>query len=290
MRFGLCHIRSTCAEQRREPDDQFGVHPASRWRRRAYRRFMTAPGDALRVMTFNIRHGNGLDRRVDLRRAVRVIRAAEPDVVGLQEVDRHFSGRSGFLDQSTRLAGVLGMHLAYGANLDLDPPAAGRPRRQFGNAVLSRHPVLGAENILLPRSGGHEQRGLLRVEIAAGSRRWRVCTTHLQPNAPAERLTQARAIADRIGGADDHLQVLLGDLNATPAEPELRVLTAVLADAWPGAGRGRGATFPAPLPYRRIDYVLHSAGCRARAAAVVGSLSARVASDHLPVIADLAPA
>jgi endonuclease/exonuclease/phosphatase family metal-dependent hydrolase len=246
------------------------------------------PGPRLRVMTFNVRHGDGLDRRVDLGRAARVIRGARPDVVGVQELDRHYGDRSGYVDQARWLADALGMHLAYGANLDLDPPAAGRPRRRFGNAVLSRHPIFDSGNVLLPRFGGHEQRGLLRADIDAGGHRWQICTTHLQPNDPAERLAQARVVADRIG-VPDHPVILLGDLNATPGTPEIRTLTGGFADAWT-AGRCFGHTFPAPVPYRRIDYVLHSPACRASAAAVVGSPAARVASDHLPVVADLAPA
>jgi endonuclease/exonuclease/phosphatase family metal-dependent hydrolase len=248
----------------------------------------TPGGPSLRAMTFNIRHGNGLDQRVDLARTAGVIRAARPDVVGLQEVDRHFGDRSGLLDQAQWLAAALSMHLAYGANLDFDPPAAGRPRRQFGNALLSRHPVLNSENILLPRAGGHEQRGLLRGQIEAGGRHWQVYTTHLQPNDPAERLAQAHAVAGRIG-APDHPLILLADLNATPGMPETRALTGGLVDPWPTAGGWCGNTFPTPFPYRRIDYVLHSGACRAQAARVVGSLPARIASDHLAVVVDIAP-
>ncbi len=247
----------------------------------------TPGGPPLRVMTANIRHGDGLDRRVDLTRKAGVIRAARPDVVGLQEVDRHYGQRSGFADQARWLADTLGMDLAFGATLDLDPPAPGRPRRRFGNAVLSRHPVVETENLLLPRPGGHEQRGLLRAAIQADRHLWQIYTTHLQPNDGAERLAQARAIADRIG-APDRPVVLLGDLNATPGTPEIRTLTEGLADAWPAAGRRCGHTFPAPIPYRRIDYVLHSRACRAVTVTVAGSLTARVASDHLPVVADFA--
>jgi endonuclease/exonuclease/phosphatase family metal-dependent hydrolase len=239
-------------------------------------------------MTFNIRHGQGLDQRVDLTRTAGVIRAARPDIIGLQEVDRHFGDRSGFLDQAQWLADALSMELAYGANLDFDPPAAGRPRRQFGNALLSRHPVLNSENLLLPRPGGREQRGLLRGQIEADGRHWQIYTTHLQPNDPVERLAQARAVADRIG-VPDYPLVLLADVNAAPGTPEMRVLTGGLVDAWPTAGRGRGNTFPSAFPYRRIDYVLHSRSCRALVASVVGSLPARIASDHLPVVADIAP-
>ena len=239
-------------------------------------------------MTFNIRHGNGLDRRVDLARTAGLIRAAGADVVGLQEVDRHFGDRSGFLNQAEWLANALSMYLAYGANLDFDPPAAGRPRRQFGNALLSRHPVVDPENVLLPRSGGHEQRGLLGGGIQAGGRLWHVYTTHLQPNDPVERLAQARAVAAHLGDPDPPL-VLLGDFNASPATPEVRALADSLVDAWQTAGRWCGNTFPSPFPYRRIDYVLHSRACRTLVARVAGSLPARIASDHLAVVADIAP-
>ena len=77
--------------------------------------------------------------------------------------------------------------------------------------------------------------------------------------------------------------VLLADLNATPATPEVRVLTDRLADA------GAGCTFPNPIPYRRIDYVMVGGG-RPGSAAVIGSIRARFASDHLPVVAELVPA
>jgi endonuclease/exonuclease/phosphatase family metal-dependent hydrolase len=81
----------------------------------------------------------------------------------------------------------------------------------------------------------------------------------------------------------------LGDFNATAGMPEMRVLTGGLVDAWPTAGARCGNTFPSPFPYRRIDYVLHSRACRALVAGVVGSLPARIASDHLAVVADIAP-
>jgi endonuclease/exonuclease/phosphatase family metal-dependent hydrolase len=47
------------------------------------------------VMSFNIHHGQGTDGVLDLERIARVIRASGADIVGLQEVDRHFGGRGG---------------------------------------------------------------------------------------------------------------------------------------------------------------------------------------------------
>src|SRR5689334_14612069 len=115
---------------------------------------------AVRFMTFNIQHGRGGDSRVDLARTARVIRDAGADVVGLQEVDRHYGNRSEFIDQAEWLARDLGMHVAYGPAQDHAPTWPGGDRRQYGNAILSAAPIVDWENIDLPRSGSHEQRGL----------------------------------------------------------------------------------------------------------------------------------
>ena len=240
----------------------------------------------MRAMTFNICHGAGVDHRVDLGRTLRVIRDARVDVAGLQEVDRHWGPRSGFVDQAGWLAHELGMEVAFGVTIDHDPPAPGRPRRQYGNAILSVAPILRATNTLLPRTAGHEQRGLLAVDVDLDGVRWQVCATHLQHDDPAERLAQAHAVVATIG-TPDRPTVLLGDLNATPETAEIQVLTDVYTDAWAVAGGPLGSTFPNPVPYRRIDYVLLTGGAHPDGAGVLRSLRARLASDHLPVVADL---
>src|ERR1700678_2081046 len=117
------------------------------------------------VMSFNIHHGEGTDGVLDLARIARVIEASGAGVVGLQEVDRNFAQRSGWSDQVAGLAELLGCHVAYGPNIDLDPPQPGNPRAQFGNAVLSRYPIARSENTSLFRSAGEEQRGLLHAEV-----------------------------------------------------------------------------------------------------------------------------
>jgi endonuclease/exonuclease/phosphatase family metal-dependent hydrolase len=240
----------------------------------------------LRVMTFNIQHGRGFDGHVDLARTCQVIRDAGVDVVGLQEVDRHFGDRTGFVDQADWLARELGMHVAYGAGTDLDPPVPGGARRQFGNAILSAFPIVDRDNIRLPRSGEHEQRALLRARIDVGGVSWQVHATHLQHDDPAERLVQARAIR-RLLGTPTHA-VVLGDLNAQPTTPEIQALTDVLVDTWTVSGDGPGHTSASPEPSQRIDYILHSPDARTCAAAVLTSTPATIASDHLPVVADIA--
>ncbi|CAA9489144.1 MAG: hypothetical protein AVDCRST_MAG53-1407, partial [uncultured Solirubrobacteraceae bacterium] len=162
-----------------------------------------APDRELSVATYNIHHGEGVDDQLDLERIALEIERGGADVVGLQEVDRHWSSRSDFVDQAAWLAKRLGMHVAYAANLDLDPPAEGRPRRQYGTAVLSRFPIASERNTLLPRTGKNEQRGLLEVVINVRGVRVRFANTHLQHNSASERRAQAQRIAELLGDAKE---------------------------------------------------------------------------------------
>ncbi len=237
----------------------------------------------LRVATFNIHHGVGLDGVLNLARIAATVEVTGAEVVGLQEVDRHWSERSNFVDQATWLAERLGMHVAFGVNLDLDPPAPGAPRRQFGTAILSVDRIRAWTNTLLPRPLGGEQRGLLEVQIKVRGIPVRVFNTHLQHDSQVERLAQVERIRQVLATAQESV-VLLGDLNATPDTPEIAGLTGLLVDAWVTAGVGDGFTFDAATPHARIDYVMSSGNVVARTAGVVTT----DASDHLPVVADLA--
>jgi endonuclease/exonuclease/phosphatase family metal-dependent hydrolase len=237
----------------------------------------------LRVATFNIHHGVGLDGVLDLARIAATVERTGAQVVGLQEVDRHWSERSNFADQATLLAEQLGMHLAFGANLDLDPPTPGAPRRHFGTAILSTYNIRAWTNTLLPRPLGGEQRGLLEALIKVRGIPVRVFNTHLQHDSQVERLAQVDRIRQVLATANESV-VLLGDLNATPDTPEIAGLTDLLVDAWLTAGVGDGFTFDAATPHARIDYVMSSGNVVARTAAVVTT----DAADHLPVVADLA--
>jgi endonuclease/exonuclease/phosphatase family metal-dependent hydrolase len=238
----------------------------------------------VRALTFNIRHGTGLDGAHDLERVARVIESAAPDVVALQEVDRHLSPRSGHLDQAAWLGGRLGMHMAYGPVVDLGPAESGPDgaRRQYGLALLSRMPLDRPRNLLLTRRKGGEQRGLLGAVVDTDGQSVRVFCTHLQHRSRAERLAQATQIVRSLAAGDGPV-VVMGDLNARPGDPEIAPLTDVLDDAWAVAGDGDGFTFDAATPHTRIDYVLTSPDLVATRGVVLDT----DASDHLPVLAEL---
>lgn len=241
-----------------------------------------APDRPVRVMSYNIAHGQGVDKRVDLDRIATEVRESGADIVGLQEVDRHWSERSSFVDQASELARKLQMHVVYGANLDRDPLNPGEPRRQYGTAILSDAPIHEWQNTLLPRTGTFEQRGLLEALVTVRGVPVRVFNTHLQHNNQDERIAQIAAVRELIGVPQESV-VLTGDLNARPDTPEIAAITQDLVDAWAEVGVGNGYTLSAVNPYARIDYVMHSDDVVARTAAVLSTDG----SDHLPVVADL---
>jgi endonuclease/exonuclease/phosphatase family metal-dependent hydrolase len=238
---------------------------------------------SLRVVCYNIHHGVGVDDVLDLERQAELLARSEADVIGLQEVDRHWSERSGWLDQAAWFGERLGMEYAHGANLDLDPPEPGRPRRQYGTALLSRWPILSSHNTLLPWESGTEQRGLLEVTVDVRGVVLRFANTHLQhrPQDAALRLAQARRIAELLGPSPSRT-FLVGDLNAEPETPEVAAVAELLADAWEQVGRPPGYTYPAERPEFRIDYVLGAP----EATPLRGRVTTTLASDHLPITVD----
>jgi endonuclease/exonuclease/phosphatase family metal-dependent hydrolase len=238
------------------------------------------PGRDLTVMTYNIHHGAGIDGVLDLERIAALIEKNGADVVGLQEVDRHWSERSNWVDQPAWFANRLKMHYEYAANLDLPPLNPGEPRRQYGTAILSKYPIKDFTNTVLPLYPTGEQRGLAVATIKVRGAELRFANTHLTSNNNAERLEQAQKVVELLGNSRK-ATLLVGDLNARPDTPEIKTLTAVLNDTWTEVGVGPGYTIEASNPTARIDYQLHSPQLRPLKAAVPVS----AASDHLPVVA-----
>ncbi|GAA1603625.1 MULTISPECIES: endonuclease/exonuclease/phosphatase family protein [Kribbella] len=238
------------------------------------------PGRPLTVMTYNIHHGAGIDGVLDLERIAVLIEQSKADVIGLQEVDRHWDARSNWVDQPAWFAQRLKMHYAYAANLDLPPKNPGEPRRQYGTAILSKYPIQDFENTLLPLYPTGEQRGLAVANITVRGAKLRFANTHLTSNNNAERLEQAQKVVELLSGSTTPT-LLVGDLNAIPTAPEIKTLTAVYDDTWAEVGDGPGYTIEADNPTKRIDFQLHSDGLRPVRAVV----PVTPASDHLPVLA-----
>jgi endonuclease/exonuclease/phosphatase family metal-dependent hydrolase len=221
----------------------------------------------LRVATYNVHSGVGVDRRFRPQRIVDVIAELSADVVALQEV---LSPVRGF-DVHAHLRAGTGLHLVSMATMQL---AGGT----FGNAVLSRWPIIDVvEHGLTVAS--REPRGALEVTIGRDLRELRVIATHLGLRASerAEQLACLLSIAQNDTGLPI---VLAGDLNVTRARArELRACAAYFGQC------KVLATFPSIAPVLPLDRILAASGARVVDIAVHRSRRARMASDHLPLVA-----
>jgi endonuclease/exonuclease/phosphatase family metal-dependent hydrolase len=239
---------------------------------------------SLRVMSYNIRSGNG-----DLDATAAVIRAVAPDIVALQEVDVHWATRSDFADQAAALAQRLGLAMRFARIYQLAPTADTMPPREFGVALLSRYPIVGFRNDSLTRLSTQEQNpipahmpGLLDATLDINGTEVRALNTHLDYRAdPRVRELQVAEILNYLGGSSIPT-IVFGDLNAEPTARELLPLFQRLHDSWT-SGSDSGFTYPADQPSKRIDYILITTHFRVRSAGVVATR----ASDHRPVVADL---
>lgn len=210
----------------------------------------------MRVVTYNIQYGRGRDGRYDIDRTAQALLGA--DIIGLQEAEAYWD-RSGNIHQVERIAALLGdYHFVYGATVDIHKTVADvRRRRQFGNAVLSRWPILTTRTFLLPKLSplnAHSiQRGLTEATIDTPLGLLRVYTSHFSHLCPEERMQHAQialethrrapvdgavqsgtALSDD-GQADPSWSesplpvvpagaILMGDLNFTPDEPAYSLL------------------------------------------------------------------
>src|SRR5688572_10408201 len=125
----------------------------------------------LRVMTYNMHVGVGIDKKLDLQRIADVINRERPDLVGLQEVDRGVRRTEG-LDEIAELAKMTRMDYAFGHNLDYQ-------EGQYGVAILSRFLIQKIDHRKYENRREAERRGMIRVEVDIGGRAVNFITTHL---------------------------------------------------------------------------------------------------------------
>jgi endonuclease/exonuclease/phosphatase family metal-dependent hydrolase len=252
----------------------------------------------IRVVTYNIHHGEGLDRKFDLKRIANLLLAVEPHVVALQEVDQGTKRASG-VDQPAELAKLTGMKVVFGRNIDFEGGG-------YGTAVLTKLPVRKAESVKLksfyaPTKENPEQRGVQVLELGEkeGPGLLFLCT-HLDYREPDdERMHSAESINELVAKRGDELAILAGDLNAEPESgpmEEFRKQWKVVRlqnDAKPPFDKlrtGQAAapllTFPADKPEKWIDYVLVRPAEKWEVVEV-RVIEESVASDHRPLLAVL---
>lgn len=247
----------------------------------------------MKLASYNIQYGKGKDDRFDLDRIVAEL--GDPDLIALQEVETYVT-RSGNVHQAEEIAARLDhMHWVYGPGIDLDVSEVidGKPvhrRRQFGNMVLSRWPILSSINHTLPKIALHGifhlQRTLVETVIDAPTGPLRFCSVHLDHVSTDTRMPQVDYMLEILlrghergasaGGPvkdPDWFErpmppqpmsaIVMGDMNFTPQSPEYThvigdvsswhgrtVRAHGLADAWTLAGHDEAAGDTLPRPGR----------------------------------------
>ena len=244
-------------------------------------------GQSLRVMTYNIYGARATSpaNAADLDAIAEVIRRQNPDFVTLNEVDV-FTNRTGKdVHQARDLAEKLGMEWHFSKAIDRDGG-------EYGDAVLSKYPILEKRSYRLPCAAEQpgEDRSLCVIRVQIDGKDLYVASTHLDHlSGDASRLVQATEIR-RI--RDTELEgdlILCGDLNAIPSSNVIATMTSFLTNTGPIDQY----TFPSDDPSRKIDYIMYAPiehfgvqNCQvvSRGDQQVGGVDA---SDHRPVIADI---
>lgn len=229
----------------------------------------------LRVLSYNIRSGLGIDRRVDIGRIGGIIAAFEPHIVALQEVDVG-RPRSGTIDQPAALAARLGMS----AHFEMCFESGGE---RYGIATLTNLPLVTTRRLTLPTEAHlrrSEPRCALVTRLAWPSPvvELDVVNTHLSV-VPDERPAQ---VAELVRGLPGREIILAGDFNCTPRSAPFRTLAGGMRSATGGA-----RTFPAWLPIVPIDHILVRGPLHVVRGGRWTQGPVRSASDHLPVFAEL---
>jgi endonuclease/exonuclease/phosphatase family metal-dependent hydrolase len=226
----------------------------------------------LRILTYNIHHGEGVDRKLDPARIAKILSDRNPDLVAVQEVD-HKTKRVDGADQTAELARLTKMHGRFGKAIDFQGG-------EYGQAVLSRYPIRGFKVHKLPNEEGREERIAVAAEVRLGDGpTLTFVSTHLDHERDDLRRKQAAKL-DELFGTVKGPVVLAGDLNATPESKPL----AILSRNWKSANTGQPLlTIPVQKPTRQIDYVLYRPSDKFR---VIEArvLDESIASDHRPLL------
>lgn len=231
----------------------------------------------LRVLTYNIHHGEGVDGKLELTRLAGIIAACGADLVALQEVDQKTTRTKG-VDQAAELAQLSGLNFAYGKAMDYQGGA-------YGQALLSRWPMENFTVHQLPNPAKVEPRIAVSATVKPpGLPPVRFIGTHLDASRDEAARVQQAVKLNELFAQDDSLTILMGDLNARPDTRVMEPLLKVWADA---SAASPAPTIPAKKPTARIDYVLlRPAGVWRILSSTV--LPEAVASDHRPVLVELA--
>ncbi len=230
--------------------------------------FADTPSDTLRLMSYNIRHGEGIDQHLDFTRQAKVILNQRADIVAVQEVDSA-TGRVQGKYVLGELAKLTQMHAIFAPAISFDGG-------KYGIGLLCKEQPLSSRQISLP--GREEKRRLLIVEF----KHYVMAVTHLSLT-PEDQLASLPLILRAL--ATEHKPVFIaGDFNAHPNDTFIKRLqshfTLLTDSALP--------TYPADKPVETLDYIALSSSYSSRISLLRTTVPEEpTASDHRPVVAEV---
>ncbi len=231
---------------------------------------------SLRVFSYNIYHGETMKGDFDLDLIAEVIRNTDADLVALQEVDFRTRRARGY-DLATELAHRAGYLPLFAKAMDFDGGA-------YGEAILSKYPVIASRKVDLPHSSANEPRTALEIttEICSGDT-IQFIGTHLDHTRdPRDRVRQCQALNQSFV-SNAYPTILAGDLNATPESEAMKIL---FAHWTPADGAKFDPTIPTKSPKRKIDYILYLPRDRWEVLETE-TICDTIASDHCGLLATL---
>lgn len=236
--------------------------------------------ETLRVVTYNVHRCKGLDGRVRPDRVAKVLKEIDADIVALQEVVC-IPGGEPEGDQAHYLARELGADFLFGENRKLWGGA-------YGNVVLSKLPMKTVKNHDLSVRG-RERRGCLHIDVELAGRILHVFNVHLG-TAFLERRKQGRQLAGLDILLNNELKgprLLLGDFNEWAPGLTTKLLRAHMQSVDIKKHLRRRRTYPGVLPMFHLDHIYHDESMEVVGLTLHRTRTALVASDHLPLIAEL---
>jgi len=227
----------------------------------------------IRVMDYNLHNGFNTDGQLNMEALAQEIEASGADVIGLQEVSRGWV-INGSVDMMQWLSQRLNMPYVFGPTEGL----------QWGNAILSRYPIVSVETAPIPPDSLRFRRGYIQAEIDAGRGNVQIINTHLHHIEEDSQIRQQQVPVLLEAWGDAPNTILVGDLNATPDSPEMQMLArAGLVDIAAAIGTPPTFTYYSADPDGQIDYIWISPD-------LVPSdfeISQTTASDHLPLVSTI---
>ena len=236
-----------------------------------------SPAKKLRIVTYNIHKCRGMDARVRPERVAAVLAELDADVIALQEVIRGKRER----DQLATIVKQVGArHYRFGMT---------RKYRgeDYGNAVISRLPIISCEAYDITASR-REPRGCLRADIEISGRILRLFNAHLGTGLFERRKQAQILVADKLlnNPKFSGSRIVLGDFNEWTRGLTTRLLKAHLVSADLRPFLRRAKTYPGIAPFMHLDHIYFDPTFQLTKVELVRTRQAKIASDHLPLLAE----